>query len=146
MRDVCGLATAGFFADLAGEPRGQLVGGYGSFTRLDGCTARKMTVRSRYRGVSNCFFFFSLFRRFRGSHRSSLADPNLREVTRSAPSHWLPALITVLGFEMILREPLWVTGPFAGAGRFRSGASSGPWVASTDLRPASRVEVGEVKE
>ena len=93
MRDVCGLATAGFFADLAGEPRGQLVGGYGSFTRLDGCTARKMTVRSRYRGVSNNRFFF----RFSGNRSCFLADSNLREVTRSAVTHWLPALIIVLG-------------------------------------------------
>ena len=47
--------------------------------------------------ISASIFAFLVFLRFSGSRRSFLADSNLREVTRSATSHWLSALITVLG-------------------------------------------------
>ena len=139
MRDVFGLATAGFFADLAGEHRGQLAGRCVPVTRRDGSTAVNMTVRSQYRGGEQCFSFF---RRFSGNRRSFIADSNLREVTRSATSHWLPALITVLGVKMILRAPRWVANPSRVLGVF----GPAPSRASTDLRPGNRVEVGEVKE
>ena len=105
-----------------------------------------LDIERRVAGIGGWQFFFSFFLRFCDSRRSFLADSNLREVTRSATSHWLPALITVLGVEMILRAPRWVANPSRVLGVFGPAPPRAPCVASTDLRPDSRFELGEVKE
>ena len=133
MRNVFGLATADFFADLAGEHRGQLAG----------------IAYSSNRDFVSTFvqplWWYSYSSRF-------LADSNLREGTRLATLHWLPALIIVLGVKMILREPRLGCRTPRGCGAFSVRRLLGPVVSPrrTFGPPAvsrwgrSRSEVGDL--